>query len=255
MLTPHQAECAARRRRFRARGIRYVLLSLLLTAMLLTATGCAALLFGAERDAYDRLVKAADYFKYPETVRIVSGEMSGSTLYCQIEAENSLGRRRSDTYAIGSSGYPREYYDSSCYSDKLNVVAINSALAVHFGTDITASSKSSSNKNDAGGITGMVFVYVLIIIVLLVLNGLLASKASEMAEDKGYAKSSWFHMCFWLGPIPYIIIAAMPDRTMHGKLDETNKLLRDLLEQTKNGGGTPPKGKEEKDVVTMLPTL
>ena len=73
-------------------------------------------------------------------------------------------------------------------------------------------------------------IYIVVLIVVLCLNGLLASNASDMANDKGYDKKKWFHMCFWLGPISYIIIAAMPDQVMREKQDKTNELLDKMID-------------------------
>ncbi len=163
----------------------------------------------------------------------------------------------------------------------------------------------------------MWFAYLLIIVVALCLNGLLASMASDIAQEKGYEKrtwfhmsdhqqtlggvgglaspstldrksaspfgafkrgeapvrrflrsfarksfitrmngrengetvrpvsecktrqsglatlsmpSTWFHMCFWLCPISYVIVAAMPDRIMQEKVVTTNKLHEKLID-------------------------
>ena len=81
------------------------------------------------------------------------------------------------------------------------------------------------------------------LLVFLLLNGLLASKASDIAEDKGYEKSTWFHMCFWLGLIAYIIVAAMPDRVMQ-------EILR-----TQNAASEAKKEAQPKDVDSFLPEL
>lgn len=70
----------------------------------------------------------------------------------------------------------------------------------------------------------------LVLIVVFVLNSVLASKASDIAEDKGYERRVWFNMCFWLGPLSYIIIAAMPDQLLRSKQDLTNELLREMIE-------------------------
>ena len=61
-------------------------------------------------------------------------------------------------------------------------------------------------------------IAVIIIVVCLILNGVLASAASDIAKDKGYEKKPWFHMCFWLGLIAYIIVAAMPDKNLQESL-------------------------------------
>jgi len=233
--------------------MRYALLSLLLVAIVLFSTGCAALLLGDNRRAYNIMVKAADYFKYPSSVQIASGEMFGDGLYCVIRAKNSYGNYRSDTYYVSSSGYPLDDYDSRCYSDKLNCGLINNALASHFGV-------SSSNifSNMIGGSTmssgAAAFVYIVVIIVALCLNGLLASNASNIAKDKGYDKNSWFHMCFWLGPVSYIIIAAMPDQIMRNKQDKTNELLERMISAYNATAENQPQNRKD-DVSSYLPEL
>ncbi len=58
------------------------------------------------------------------------------------------------------------------------------------------------------------FGYIIGIIVLLVVKGLLASNASDIAQDKGYEKRKWFHMCFWLSLPAYLIVCAMPDKNL-----------------------------------------
>ena len=77
----------------------------------------------------------------------------------------------------------------------------------------------------------MWFIIVGSVIVALCLNGLLSSKASDVAADKGYDKDTWFHMCFWLGLLSYIIIAAMPDLKAREIANKTNQLLLELLEK------------------------
>lgn len=100
----------------------------------------------------------------------------------------------------------------------------------------------------------MWIVSILVFVVALLLNGLLASKASSMAEEKGYNKRTWFHMCFWLGFLSYIIIAGMPDLTLRYKQDQTNKLLEKLIEV--QGAAPAKKAQEEKkSVESFLPEL
>lgn len=88
------------------------------------------------------------------------------------------------------------------------------------------------------------------LLVFLLLNGLLASKASDIAADKGYEMGTWFHMCFWLGLISYIIVAAMPDRVMQGKVDRMINLL-----QTQNAAPEAKKKAQPEDVSSFLPEL
>ena len=248
-------EAERRQKRFRRKSLKYIVLSLVLVVLLLISTGCAALLTGDNRKAYDLMVKAADYFKYPSSVQIVSGTVSDDSMFCVIRAKNSFGNYRSDTYFVSSSGYPSEYYSSLCYSDSLNCDLINNALASHYGVSTSSSPNIFSNliggnNMSSGAITA---IYIVILIVALCLNGLLASNASDMANDKGYEKRKWFHMCFWLGPISYIIIAAMPDQIMRQKQDKTNELLGKVLQAYDKA----PKGNQgaKDDVSTYLPQL
>lgn len=50
-----------RQRRLRIRSFKYAVLSMMLAVILLTTTGCAALLIGNDRKAYNLMVEAADY--------------------------------------------------------------------------------------------------------------------------------------------------------------------------------------------------
>ena len=234
-----------------------VVLSILLTVLLFAATGCAALLIGDNKKAYDLMLKTSSYFKKPSSVQIVSGELSGDYLYCVIRAKNSYGNYRSDSYFVSDDGYPLETYNNRCYStDKLNYDLINNALASHFGV----SSPSSTNifSNILGGFNmssgAAIFIYIVVIIVVLCLHGYLSSNASDMANDKGYEKRKWFHMCFWLGPISFIIVAAMPDKTMWGKQDTTNSLLEKMLDSYNTTAEKKEENKKE-DISSILPDL
>ena len=242
-----------RQKHLRFRSYKHALLSLMLIIILLVTTGCAALLIGDNRKAYDLMVKTSEYFKYPSSVQIVSGEIFGDGMYCVIRGKNSYGNYRSDSYYVSESGYPLDKYDSRCYSDKLNVDLINNALASHFGNstgNIFGNLIGGSNMSSGG----VIAIYIIVLIVVLCLNGYLASNASDMANDKGYEKRKWFHMCFWLGPISYIIIAAMPDQAMRSKQDETNKLLSQMIE-TLNTTAEKQVQNRKDDVSTYLPEL
>lgn len=249
-----------RQKRLRFRNYKYAVLSLTLIAILLVTTGCAALLIGDNRKAYDLMVKTSEYFKYPSSVQIASGEIFGDGMYCVIRGKNSYGNYRSDSYYVSESGYPLDKYDSRCYSDKLNVDLINNALAAHFGNssgNIFSNLIGGSNMSSGG----VIAIYIIVLIVVLCLNGFLASNASDIANDKGYEKKKWFHMCFWLGPISYIIIAAMPDQTMRSNQSKTNELLQQLLDKqsvipaSTMTAKKEPKSQQSEDISSFLPDL
>lgn len=243
-----------RRHRFRCKSVRYILLSLYLTAVIFLSTGCVAMLIGDNRAAYDLLVEASDYFKYPSSVQIVSGEMWGDSLYCVIRAKNGFGNYRSDTYWITSSGYPYNDYDSRCYSDDLNCNLINNALASHYGMSSSnlVGNMIGGNNMSSGAV---VILYIVILVVALCINGYLASNASDMANDKGYEKRKWFHMCFWLGPISYIIIAAMPDRQMRTVAENMVKLQQETLSKLDRIGISNTETPSKAAFFDDLPTL
>jgi len=70
-----------------------------------------------------------------------------------------------------------------------------------------------------------VWISIIVLAVYLIINGVLASAASDIAADKGYMKETWFHMCFWLGPIAYVIVAAMPNKKLQKTLEAINAQL------------------------------
>ena len=74
----------------------------------------------------------------------------------------------------------------------------------------------------------IIVVYILILVAVLAIHFFLASKAGEIADDKGYDGNKWKWICFWLGLTGYILVAAMPDLTMQSTLKEIKeKLMKD----------------------------
>ena len=58
----------------------------------------------------------------------------------------------------------------------------------------------------------MVFVYIISFILFTILQYYIAKQFEAAAADKGYRHSRYFHLCFWLGFVGYILVAALPDR-------------------------------------------
>lgn len=225
------AQCAAQAHTRRKRSVRYALLSLLLTLVLLTAAGCSLLLFGDNRTAYDRMCEAADNFKYPSSLQITSGVVTNDGhLYCIFRAKNGFGNYRSDSYHVYPGGYMVESSSRMCYYDDINCDLINQA----YGTGTGFSYHWIGGTNMDSGL--VMFLWIVILIVALCLHGLLASKASDVACDKGYEKRTWFHMCFWLGFISFVIIAAMPDKKLREQTNTMILLQRDTIELLQKGG-------------------
>ncbi len=215
---------ATRKRRISQKCMKCIALSLSMTFVVLSMSGCAALLFVDNRKAYRLMVKAADYFIYPESVQIESGMMSSDdeALFCVIRARNRGGFLTTDTYFIGKEGYPSEYYTKLCYSDKLNCDLINTALAMHFSSPIRRISNSMT-----GGVGMELVLYIALIALMIWLNWYLSKQAVLILGMKGHFDDrKWFWMCFFLGVFAYILVAAMPDLVEREEMKTTNKLLK-----------------------------
>ena len=64
------------------------------------------------------------------------------------------------------------------------------------------------------GAIAMVLGWIVTLAVVIAIKIFLASNASDIAQDKGYEKRKWFHMCFWLSLPAYLIVCAMPDKNL-----------------------------------------
>lgn len=221
-MTSITNEYSQRKRSFNIRCVKYALVSLTMIIVSVVLAGCTYFLFGSEKIAYERIVAASKYYSRPSTIRIESGTVENGVLYCVISAYNSYGYKKTDCTRITNWGIPDDvYYDSRCYKSDLNVSKINEALRNYFsGKQTTITDLPTST----------IVLMAAAAVVLLCLNGLLASKASTVAMEKGYDKRTWFHMCFWLGLFSYILIMAMPDRVMHERLDGINTELARIAE-------------------------
>ena len=58
----------------------------------------------------------------------------------------------------------------------------------------------------------MIILYLIILALLIVLQYYVAKQFESVAKDKGYADSKYFHLCFWLGLVGYLLVIALPDR-------------------------------------------
>lgn len=83
----------------------------------------------------------------------------------------------------------------------------------------------------------MAGIYFFAALIYLVLHIIVCNIAGGIAEDKGYEKNSWFWICFWL-PFGFLLVAALPYRTLLAEQRRTNELLQKLLEKKDNAGGS-----------------
>ena len=95
-------------------------------------------LTGDDKVAYELLLNAADNFKNPSSVRIISGSVGvdKDCLFCGISATNGFGNRTTSYYYISDEGWILEKEDASSFYKStvdLNVNKINKKLEKTFG--------------------------------------------------------------------------------------------------------------------------
>jgi hypothetical protein len=73
----------------------------------------------------------------------------------------------------------------------------------------------------------LIFLGIVAFGLLIWVDYIIASKFSELSRDKGYEKTTAFHMCFWLGIVGYIYVAAMPTLTSKHVSENVNSTAAD----------------------------
>ncbi len=94
---------------------------------------------------------------------------------------------------------------------------------------------------------GLVILSVMLFLILFGVNGFIASKASDIAQDKGYEKRLYFHLCFWFGIFGYLLVCAMPDLELRKQLKQFGDAPKEIITllqkgalQTSTGGHKQP---------------
>ena len=70
-----------------------------------------------------------------------------------------------------------------------------------------------------GALVVLILTYVLTAAVAIAIDALIANAFAKCAEQKGYWRSTYFWVCFFLGMIGYCIVAALPDKVLAEKLE------------------------------------
>lgn len=80
------------------------------------------------------------------------------------------------------------------------------------------------------------FGYIILVIVIYLIIGLIIGRMMEnVAADKGYGTEAHaFAMCFWLGVIGCIYVAALPDKIQQEQNQKIIKLLSNEENSTKS---------------------
>ena len=66
----------------------------------------------------------------------------------------------------------------------------------------------------------LILVDLIGIVIALILAHYIAKQFHAVATDKGYPEKKYYHICFWLGLIGYLLVIALPDRNR----DQVRKL-------------------------------
>lgn len=85
------------------------------------------------------------------------------------------------------------------------------------------------------------------IIIFLWIDAMFAGTASNIAGDKGYSQKRWFHACFWLPGITYILVAALPDMELRRQNDEMIELQKQLLAAINGSNRIPSADAQDSD--------
>lgn len=55
-------------------------------------------------------------------------------------------------------------------------------------------------------------VPLVVLVVWIIIWFKAAKNMARIAADKGYTSRKWFHYCFWLGLVGFLMVCAMPDK-------------------------------------------
>ena len=69
----------------------------------------------------------------------------------------------------------------------------------------------------------MLFWYIIGITIIITIYLTICMRFSMIAADKGYSGNSYFWVCFFLGIIGYIMVAALPDQAMYSSIQNLKK--------------------------------
>lgn len=57
-----------------------------------------------------------------------------------------------------------------------------------------------------------IILYVIFLALVIYLDYYIAKQFESVAKNKGYTERKYFHLCFWLGLVGYLLVIALPDR-------------------------------------------
>ena len=72
---------------------------------------------------------------------------------------------------------------------------------------------------DIAVIIGFVGVFIAIGV-----SSFLAGEMADAAAQKGYERKRYWHICFWLGIMGYLVVIALPDTVLQEKIDKLSDM-------------------------------
>ena len=86
---------------------------------------------------------------------------------------------------------------------------------------------------------------------IIFINVFIADEFYKIARDKGYTDKKYFWICFWLGFIGYVMVAAMPQKNkeipiQNTPIDETKEVPTLQNVQSSNEDSTNQNTQQEK---------
>ena len=93
--------------------------------------------------------------------------------------------------------------------------------------------------------------YTLIIIVGLIISLALSNKFADFAEQKGYERNHYFWICFFLGMLGYVWVAALPDAALRREIAALKRQNLSLT-QKPSPAAAPKEAKPDVQTAHML---
>lgn len=70
----------------------------------------------------------------------------------------------------------------------------------------------------------MTALWILAVIAFFVVSWFMAGEFHKIAQDKGYREKKYFWICFFLTVVGYLLVCAMPDRSLGQNVISSDEL-------------------------------
>lgn len=59
-----------------------------------------------------------------------------------------------------------------------------------------------------------IIIYLVALMIIIVVHCLVVGEFANIAEEKGFERRRYWHFCFWLGFVGFLIVIALPNRNL-----------------------------------------